>query len=96
MRVCFIACSVRFSGLLTRRTVPTRSAGSAEVLQLKCFSAQPPMLLPSLVTREAGRGTPMVTSLIAMGALLIAIVGGVLLNPDKERDEEREHAWPFF
>ena len=34
----------------------------------------------------------MVTLLIAMGALLIAIVGGVLLNPD----EEREHAWPFF
>ena len=33
----------------------------------------------------------MVTLLIAMGALLIAIVGGVLLNPDKERDEEREH-----
>ena len=37
-----------------------------------------------------------VTLLIAMGALLIAIVGGVLLNPDEERDEEREHAWPFF
>jgi hypothetical protein len=38
----------------------------------------------------------MVTLLIAMGALLVAIVGGVLLNPDEERDEEREHAWPFF
>jgi hypothetical protein len=48
------------------------------------------------LTREVGRRTPMVTLLIAMGALLIAIVGGVLLNPDKERDEEREHAWPFF
>jgi hypothetical protein len=48
------------------------------------------------LTREVGRRTPMVTLLIAMGALLIAIVGGVLLNPDRERDEEREHAWPFF
>ena len=34
----------------------------------------------------------MITLLIAMGALLIAIVSGVLLNPD----EEREHAWPIF
>jgi len=38
----------------------------------------------------------MVTLLIAMGALLAAIVGGVLLNPDKERDEEREHTRWFF
>ena len=29
----------------------------------------------------------MVTLLIAMGALLIAIVGGVLLNPDEERQD---------
>jgi hypothetical protein len=34
----------------------------------------------------------MVTLLIAMVALLIAIVGRALLNPD----EEREQAWPFF
>ena len=32
----------------------------------------------------------MVTLLIAMGALLIAIVGGVLLNPDEERQDWRE------
>jgi len=38
----------------------------------------------------------MVTLLIAMGTLLIAIVGRALLNPDEERDEEREQAWPFF
>ena len=38
----------------------------------------------------------MVTLLIAMGALLIAIAGGVLLNPGEERDDEREHTWPFF
>ena len=38
----------------------------------------------------------MVTLLIAMGALLVAIVGGVRLNPDEERDEEREHTWWFF
>jgi hypothetical protein len=34
----------------------------------------------------------MVTLLIAMCALLIAIAGGVILNPG----EEREHTWPFF
>jgi hypothetical protein len=38
----------------------------------------------------------MVTLLIAMGALLFAIVGGALVNPDEERHEEHEHAWPFF
>ena len=32
----------------------------------------------------------MVTLLNAMGALLVAIVGGVLLNPDEERYEERK------
>jgi hypothetical protein len=54
------------------------------------------MLLPPLSDPEVGRRTPMVTLLIAMGALLAAIVGGVLLNPDKERDEEREHTRWFF
>ena len=38
----------------------------------------------------------MVTLLIAMVALPIAIVGRALLNPEEERDEEREQAWPFF
>ena len=38
----------------------------------------------------------MVTLLIAMGALLIALVGGVLLNSDDEHDEDRQHTWPFF
>jgi hypothetical protein len=50
------------------------------------------MLLPPLVIGGAGRRTLMVTLLIAMGALLIAIVGGALVNPD----EEREHARSFF
>jgi len=31
----------------------------------------------------------MVTLLIAIGALLIAMVGAVLLNPDERGDEER-------
>ena len=31
--------SVRLSGLLTRRTMPSRSAGGAEVLQVKYFRA---------------------------------------------------------
>ena len=31
----------------------------------------------------------MITLLIAMGALLIAIVGAALLAPDEKRDEER-------
>ena len=82
-----MACSVHFSGLL-RNGLCRRDRPQA----LKCFSAQPPMLLPPLVIRGAGRRTPMVTLLIATGALLIAIVSGVLLNPD----EEREHAWPIF
>jgi hypothetical protein len=38
----------------------------------------------------------MVTLLIAMVALPIAIVGRALLNPGEERDQEREHTWPFF
>ena len=91
-----MTCSVRFSGLLTRRTMPTRSAGSAEVIQVKCFSARHRCSCHLFLTREVGRRTPMVTLLIAMGALLIAIAGGVLLNPGEERDDEREHTWPFF
>ncbi len=39
----------------------------------------------------------MVTLLIAVGALLIAVVGAAMLSPDKERERLMEDvAQPFF
>ena len=43
----------------------------------EAFQSGPPVLLPSLLASWTGREAPMVTLLIAVGALLVAVVVGV-------------------